>query len=685
MKSKKNIIIIFLAIVCLVLGSVYFFTKQDKNTSFTILEKQWLESNKSKVIDISILKDIPVISYNGSGILFDFLDDFEEVTGLDFNPIAYQNGDEIKSDYSFQVVSQKGDNDVLIYSDSYALLTNTNVKYNKLTELDGMTIGVLESDLDKAKNATDGISVTFKTFANMNDLISSLDPKTGEDGSTIPSEINSIMIPKISNYNLILSKENLNISYNINEIKQDYVIKLGNDEKLNEIILKYFNKWSDLKYKDSFDRHFSNNYFSFSKLDDKSKVDFKSKRYLYGYVDNRPYDALVNDKYYGINKEFLEEFSDVADIDIDYKHYSNIDSLISDFNDNKIDMIFDNLNYRDFNSYVNLVSNYDERVVVLALPNNKVTVSSIKSLVGNNVATIENTKIASFLEDKGISVKTYSDISEMLDKVKDDVVIVLDSEVYNFYSSKMFDKYKNIYTFDMTDEYSFKVFNNESNKVFIDFFNFYLSFVSNQEISNVGYSELVDVTATGNYVVFIIVLISLTVVGLIGLLLYQNRKTNRENKVVVVKDSKIKYIDVLTSLKNRNYLNDNIDEWDESLVYPQGIVVVDLNNIAYINDNYGHSEGDKVIKEAANILIKTQISNTEIMRTNGNEFLIYMVGYDEKQIVSYIRKLSKDMKDLSHNFGAAIGYSIITDEIKTIDDAINEATMDMKNNKQESR
>jgi len=141
----------------------------------------------------------------------------------------------------------------------------------------------------------------------------------------------------------------------------------------------------------------------------------------------------------------------------------------------------------------------------------------------------------------------------------------------------------------------------------------------------------------------------------------------------------------MTSLKNRNYLNDNIDLWDESLVYPQGIVIVDLNNVAYINDNYGHAEGDKLITEAANILIKTQIENTEIIRTNGNEFLIYMVGYDEKQVLSYIRKLNKEFKDLSHNFGAAIGYSIITDEIKTVDDAINEATADMKNNKDENR
>lgn len=172
--------------------------------------------------------------------------------------------------------------------------------------------------------------------------------------------------------------------------------------------------------------------------------------------------------------------------------------------------------------------------------------------------------------------------------------------------------------------------------------------------------------------------------GLIGILFHQNKK-NPKVKVNVPRDSKIKYIDVLTSLKNRNYLNDNIDAWDDSLVYPQGIVIVDLNNIAYINDNYGHAEGDNVIKEAANILIKSQISNTEIIRTNGNEFLIYMVGYDEKQIVSYIRKLNKEFKDLSHSFGAAIGYSIITDEIKTIDDAINEATLDMRNVKQENK
>ena len=683
MKKNKGIFIGIGFFICLVGIICFLFTKQDKDTSFTILEKQWLDNNKSKVIDISILKDIPIINYNGDGILFDFINDFEEVTGLDFNPIAYSSNDEIKSDYSFQVVTSKGDNDILVYSDSYALLSSSNVKYNMLSEISDITVGVLESDLDRVSNVMDDSSITFKTFGNIDELVSSIKPREIPEGTDVSNMVDAIVLPKIRNLGLIISNDNLNISYNINEIREDYVIHLGNDEKLNEIISKYFKKWQELKYDDSFGTHFSNNYFSFSNVDDKGKAFFKSKRYVYGYVDNSPYDLFVNDDLYGINKSFLSSFSNLSDIDIEYKKFSNISSLVDEFNNGSVDIIFDDLD-TDFSvSNVSLVSNYDEQVTVLARPTNKVTVSSIKSLIGYDVATIGNTKVSSYLSRTGVSVTEYDSISDLLDKVKDDSIIVLDSEVYNYYSNDLGD-YKAIYTFGMDDQYSFKVLDNSDNSIFIKFFNFYLSFISNQELANIGFSEVAGVSGSNGLIKVIIFIVSLLLIGLIGLLIYQNRKSLKDKiSSSVSKDSRFKYIDILTSLKNRNYLNDNIDAWDESLVYPQGIIIVDLNNIAYINDNYGHAEGDTVIKEAANILIKTQISNSEIMRTNGNEFLIYTVGYDEKQIVSYIRKLNKEFKDLSHSFGAAIGYSIITDEIKTIDDAINEATLDMRNVKNE--
>ena len=148
------------------------------------------------------------------------------------------------------------------------------------------------------------------------------------------------------------------------------------------------------------------------------------------------------------------------------------------------------------------------------------------------------------------------------------------------------------------------------------------------------------------------------------------------------KEDKLKFIDVMTSLKNRNYLNYNIQKWNEIVIYPQAIVIIDLNNVKYINDNYGHAAGDEVIKQAASILIINQLENTDIIRTDGNEFLIYMIGYEEKKVIEYTRKINKELKDLPHGFGSTVGYSMIEDDIKTIDDAINEATLSMRQAKE---
>ena len=143
----------------------------------------------------------------------------------------------------------------------------------------------------------------------------------------------------------------------------------------------------------------------------------------------------------------------------------------------------------------------------------------------------------------------------------------------------------------------------------------------------------------------------------------------------------MKYYDYLTNLKNRNYLTENIEKWNQNTIYPQTIVIVDLNNVKYINDTFGHAEGDNLIQQAANILIKTQLEDSEIIRTDGNEFLIYLVGHDEKQLSNYIHKLYRTFRELPHGYGAALGYSVIEDDLKLMDDAINEATLDMRTNK----
>ena len=83
------------------------------------------------------------------------------------------------------------------------------------------------------------------------------------------------------------------------------------------------------------------------------------------------------------------------------------------------------------------------------------------------------------------------------------------------------------------------------------------------------------------------------------------------------------------------------------------------------------------------MLIRTQKDNTEILRTDGDEFMIYLVGYDEKKVGSYIHKLNREIQSSLSNrdYGVSIGYSMINSEQTTIDDAINDSLMMIKKSK----
>lgn len=144
------------------------------------------------------------------------------------------------------------------------------------------------------------------------------------------------------------------------------------------------------------------------------------------------------------------------------------------------------------------------------------------------------------------------------------------------------------------------------------------------------------------------ILITLTVFGVIFIIFYKSSKKIKVAKKIK-KENKLKFIDQLTTLKNRNYLSEYINSWNNNTIYPQTMIVIDLNNIQFINDTLGYEEGDKQIKSAANILIKTQLDNSDIMRTDGNEFLIYLIGYTQKQVTNYIHKLNKEFKNCLMN------------------------------------
>lgn len=668
MKNKK-IFIPIIVILLLLVGGYFFLTKEDKVTTLNLFEKQWIENNKNKIIDMSIVNDIPILSYNGEGLILDFLNSLNTGTNLSFNKISYKLDEEIKSEYAFKLVDEVSSNDILIYTDNYVIVTK-NKNYLNLDQLDNLKIGVLSSDLENINNYLYNSNVSFSTYESI-DLM--LDEFKKED-----TDLEAIVLLKTVNLKTIIDND-FKIAYHINDYKKYFVLSLGNNDKLNSILTKYYKKWANSNYETSYNKYLSKNYFSFKNINDSDTVKFRSKRYNYGFISNAPFDFLMDNKLTGINNQLLSNFSKLTNIEISYKKYNSITELVNAFNANKIDLFYEiNYNKTYALDVYNTSSVYNNNLVVLKHSSNYEIIDSIKSL--NDVYVLENSFLASYLSKAGVSIKTFSSIEEMIQKANKNSTIILDMLGYNYYKNSL-ENFVISYQFNIGD-YSFVIRDIEDNKLFSEMFNFYISFIDTDKYVNLGLSDLILVDKTPMVLKNTALLLGSVVVILLIVLAIIKIKPKKK-KINLSKEDKLRYIDALTSLKNRNYLNDSIEKWDSNDTYPQTIIIIDLNNIAYVNDNYGHAEGDMVINQAANILILNQIENSEIIRTNGNEFLIYLVGHEEKQVVSYMRKLNKELKELKHGFGAAIGYSMINDEIKTIDDAINEATLDMKNNKEE--
>ena len=678
--KKKLIIIIPIIIALLTFVFVYrYYNKEDKTTTLTVREKQWVQENKEKTYDFEVVNDYPLYGLNGEGVIFRFLDDFEENIGLEFNRIPYLKESETSTD-SFRIRildnNQKiGKNDLSLFNDNYVAVGKTYQRLNSIKDFKNITFGVFKEDASEIsyylKSAT---NLSYKNYDDIEDLYGALDK----------DEVDMIIVPNIMYLNYTIENDKYSINYFFTEMQKQIVLTLSkNNEELNKIVTKYYNKWKQTKYVEEYNEAYLDYYLEENELDAKTKAELISKNYTYGYVKNPPYEQMVNGKVSGIAGEYVDRVARLSGITFKYKEYETVEDLKKAIDKGEIDLYFDYYNYNN-DKYKSTLSTFVEKYVVLGKEEDNHIVTSFESMKDEQLAMLANDSLYNYFSNNArAKIKTYSNIEELV-KESDDRIIVVDREIYTYHQNDEFKKLKLLYTDTMMNDYKFMVKNN--NNAFYDLFNYIINTNSYYNYRNSGITNLHASILEGSTFeqVYTIVLTIIFVPLIILLIIYLIIKKKKQIKKVKASD-RHKYTDMLTSLKNRNYLNAKMPEWEESKVFPQAIVMVDLNNVKYINDNYGHEEGDDLIIKAASVLVNTQLENSEIIRTDGNEFLIYLVGYSERQIATYVKKLGKEMKNLPHEFGAAIGYSMITDEIKTLDDAINEATLEMITAKEEMK
>src|SRR5699024_3069619 len=137
--------------------------------------------NDSKMIDINVINDYPLYGLNGEGVFFNFLDDFKDNVGLEFNKIAYSKDDELEVDdsYSFRVLDNEEElsiNDLLIATDGYIAIGKEYMRINRVSDMSNITFGVFEDDAAEISYyLKSGVGLAFKSYDTIDELFQALD------------------------------------------------------------------------------------------------------------------------------------------------------------------------------------------------------------------------------------------------------------------------------------------------------------------------------------------------------------------------------------------------------------------------------------------------------------------------------------------------------------------------------
>ncbi len=667
MKSKKKIIIITACIIAIIgiITATVLILKDD--TKLTISERNWINTNINKVQNVNVVNNVNIFGSTGTGVFFDFLNDFAKNYNLEINPIAFNNG-ENPSGLTFRQTNELDNLDTVLYKDHYVLLTQKYENVNDASFLSDKEVGILSTNLSYVSNYLKNIgNVKYTGFTTREELISSFDNENG---------VNFIIVPLVEYLDSILEKD-YKIVYHFSDISVYYTFRSVDDDTLSSVMTKYYKIWEENL--DDYFKAAEFELFTTKLVISGTEIDaMRSITYDYGFVNNSPYEVIIGGNYGGIVAMYLSEFSKFADVEFNFTKYRNFNKFLKALSKGEIDLYYNYYNIS--NDYYNVESGQGISFDIIAKNDNDIVIKTINSLEGETVYVAENSLIYSYLKSIGnINLETYKSNDKLKSLAKKDVIIALDSNVFDYYEHKELKHYTSRLTESINDQYAFK---SKTNTAFYKLLSKYVSTLDSEELIYQGLYNHYKTIKSGTLLSTIAkyILYILVAAAIIIYIVYRSTKKIKITKKIK-KEDKMKFIDQLTSLKNRNYLNENINLWNNNKVYPQTMIVIDLNNIQHINDTLGYEEGDKQIKAVANVLIKTQLDNSDIIRTDGNEFLIYLIGYSQKQITNYIHKLNKEFKKLPYEYGAEFGYSMIIDDIKTVEDAINEAVEEMKKQK----
>lgn len=154
-------------------------------------------------------------------------------------------------------------------------------------------------------------------------------------------------------------------------------------------------------------------------------------------------------------------------------------------------------------------------------------------------------------------------------------------------------------------------------------------------------------------------------------LLLAKTKTTLKNEQEMAKT------DGLTALLNGRAFRESVTkllDFCRRIKRPLSMAYIDLDNFKQVNDTFGHTEGDRVLRVVGTSLLKTVRSTDIVGRLGGDEFAVALPDTNKEQARTVIEKMHLHlMKEVGlHNWPIGFSIGVISFAVPpiTADDAI---------------
>lgn len=149
---------------------------------------------------------------------------------------------------------------------------------------------------------------------------------------------------------------------------------------------------------------------------------------------------------------------------------------------------------------------------------------------------------------------------------------------------------------------------------------------------------------------------------------------SREEKI----ERELKYLsfhDELTGLYNRRYFENELERLNQSRKLPISIIIGDLDNLKYINDNFGHKNGDDYIIKAAEIMKNNLREEDIIARIGGDEFAVILPDINSETSLDISKRIKDECKHYKDykKLGISIGHATKNDQSEDLGEIFIEA------------